>query len=329
MIENFISEFKRLSHAYEAWGGFVASEIFAAIKVDGQNKDNFLKVPIQHRLKKESSIRSKILLYNLSNLQRDVRDLYGLRFVVLLSSEVRLVEAAIKENIVWESEKVRDFGVESVGSPDSFDYQSVHYIVTCRKEFTFNGVTIPAGVCCEVQIRTMLQHAYAELTHDNIYKPSQLVPYVAKRLVARSMALMETTDMIFCQTLDELKKENLPRNEIYNILKQIYLENIDKDESSFDERLNFEIIDFAKEKINLNDSKSKILDFWGSNNGFYEKIKEHCETSLLFRQPVVLLLYWLVATNDRFLKKKWPFESMKEDMRKIFSDSGVALGDRL
>jgi putative GTP pyrophosphokinase len=329
MIEDFISEFKRLSHAYESWGRFVASEIFAATKAGERDKDKFFKIPVHYRLKKENSIRSKVLIHGLTNLQKDVRDLFGVRFVVLLSSEVRLVESAIKENIYWESEKVRDFGVESAGAADSFDYQSVHYIITCRNEFLRDGITIPSGVCCEVQIRTMLQHAYAELTHDNIYKPSQLVPYEAKRLVARSMALMETTDMIFCQTLDELKKENLPRNEVFNILKEIYLEKIDNDESSFDQRINFEIIDFAKEKINLKNSKSKILDFWGDQNEFYEKIKDHRETSLLLRQPVALLLYWLVATNDRFLKKKWPFESMKEDMRKIFSDSGVALGDRL
>ncbi|WP_314437031.1 GTP pyrophosphokinase [Massilia timonae] len=329
MIEAFISEFIQLSQAYEAWGRFVASEIYAAINVEEQVKENFLKVPIQSRLKKEKSIRSKIIRHNLKNLRRDVRDLYGLRFVVLLNSDVRLVEAAIKQTGVWDAEKVRDFGTEDVGSPSSFDYQSVHYIITCPKETILDDVRIPVGTCCEVQIRTMLQHAYAELTHDNIYKPSQLVPYVAKRLVARSMALMETTDEIFCQTLEELRKENLPRNEMYSFLKEIYLAKIDKDDSGFDERLNFEIIDFAKEKISLKNSKGKLLDFWGDENEFYEKIKEQRDASLLFRQPAVLLLYWLVTINDRFLKKKWPFESMKEDIKKIFSDSGMAFGDRL
>ena len=313
MIEEFISDFKQNSAAYKAWGDFVASEIFEAIEVEDGAKENFLKIPIQRREKKESSIRGKALLHGLTDPKNQIRDLYGLRFVVLLTSEVRLIEKAVESNSEWTYDKVRDFGIESVGSAESFDYQSVHYVVTCRRERAENGVKIESGVCCEVQIRTMLQHAYAELTHDNIYKPSQVVPYVAKRLVARSMALMETTDTIFCQTLDELRRENKPRNELYQLLTQIYLKSVGGEKDDFDDRLNLEIIDLIKEKFDLEKCLQAVANFWQNEHEFIERIQLQRNDSMLFRQPVVLLLYWVAKVNDRFLRKKWIFESMKEE----------------
>jgi ppGpp synthetase/RelA/SpoT-type nucleotidyltranferase len=327
MIEDFISGFNKNADAYKAWGKFVASEIYRSVKLEAELKEKLLKVPVQYRLKKESSIRGKIALHNITDPRSQVRDLYGLRFVVLLSSEVRLVEEAVKASELWASEKVRDFGVDAVGNAEIFDYQSVHYIVTCQREVLLEGVRVSAGICCEVQIRTMLQHAYAELTHDNIYKPSHIVPYVAKRLVARSMALMETTDMIFCQTLEELKRENEPRNNLYQHLRTLYLSLIGDAEDKFDEKLNLEIIDFLRGNLDFENSKIKTSEFWVDRGGFVEKIRVARESSILFSQPVVLLLYWFASVKDRFLRKKWPFESMTEDLRKILSDLGIALGD--
>nr|WP_249804714.1 MULTISPECIES: hypothetical protein [unclassified Bradyrhizobium] len=57
-------------------------------------------------------------------------------------------------------------------TPYEFRYQSVHYIVRSRGDQKLDGQNITAGTPCEVQIRTLLQHAHSELTHDTIYKPS-------------------------------------------------------------------------------------------------------------------------------------------------------------
>ncbi|WP_426709518.1 hypothetical protein [Enterobacter cloacae complex sp. 284J4] len=44
----------------------------------------------------------------------------------------------------------------------------------------------------------LLQHAYAELTHDAIYKAKTIVEPDIHTTVAKSMALIETTDDFFC-----------------------------------------------------------------------------------------------------------------------------------
>lgn len=42
--------------------------------------------------------------------------------------------------------------------------------VRCRGR-DIGGMTVTAGTPCEVQVRTLLQQAHSELTHDTIYKP--------------------------------------------------------------------------------------------------------------------------------------------------------------
>jgi hypothetical protein len=56
------------------------------------------------------------------------------------------------------------------------------------------GVSIPVGTKCEIQITTLLQHSNAELSHDTVYKSSITSQPEFHRLFAKSMAVMETTD---------------------------------------------------------------------------------------------------------------------------------------
>ena len=46
-------------------------------------------------------------------------------------------------------------------------------------------------------MRTLLQHAHSELTHDTIYKPSVVQTPAMLRAAAKSMALIEATGDYF------------------------------------------------------------------------------------------------------------------------------------
>jgi putative GTP pyrophosphokinase len=225
MINVFINKALQDTPAYEAWGGLVASEIMKGIILEHSEKEEFLRVPIKIRVKKESSIRGKIARYSGEKFEDVVKDMVGVRFVVLLTSELELVQDAIMSGKHWNAELVRHPDLQVDENPEHFSYQSIHYLLTSNKDIDEGKIRIRAGLTCEVQIRTLLQHAYAELTHDNIYKPTQLVPSKAKRFVARSMALMETTDDLFCRTLEELRSANLPRNELFGGLSRLFEDN--------------------------------------------------------------------------------------------------------
>jgi len=64
-------------------------------------------------------------------------------------------------------------------------------------KYVFEHDEILALTTCEVQVRTLLQRAYAELSHDTSYKPSVTLEGDVRLQIARAPALVETTDEIF------------------------------------------------------------------------------------------------------------------------------------
>lgn len=327
MIELFISRFREEKTTYEAWGLFVTREILTNLDLPEEEKESFFKIPPNQRLKREASIRGKAERYGITDFDNNIQDLVGVRFVVLLTSDLPLIEEAIKKSIFFNSKKIRDYGTQAETNPELFEYQSIHYLISPKEHFTDKGISFGPELICEVQIRTLLQHAYAELTHDNIYKPVHVVPSNARRLVARSMALMEATDEIFHDTLETLKIANAPRNQLLNDIKKFYFDNVFSDQEYFDSKVNFEIIDLFKDAIDFQAAFEKIKDFFYHHPHLLTTIKIYRETNFLFSQPVVLLLFFIISNNDYIVKSRWNLESMSNQLSLIFSNLGISWSD--
>ena len=100
---------------------------------------------------------------------------------------------------------------------DQFGYRSLHYVVQCNENRTklieykrFKEIKF------EIQIRSILQHAWAEIEHDLGYKGVTSIPEAHKRSFNRVAALLESADLEF----DRLKKELLRYEfEVPNLIK--------------------------------------------------------------------------------------------------------------
>jgi len=193
----------------------------------------------------------------------------------------------------------------------------MHYIISLKNVIKCNGITIPTGIYCEVQIRTLLQHAYSELTHDTIYKPKTVAEPRTHRLVARSMALIETTDVIFSEvsTLVGVEKN---RNEI--VINSIEREYSNKIKFEKEDKMCNLILDFYRDNI---PTFNQIYDFINEKPYIIVKINERSESKLLFRQPVILLLYYIIDRNQYLCLKKWPFTV--EEIEPIYTDLGISI----
>src|SRR5437667_1155796 len=66
-------------------------------------------------------------------------------------------------------------------------------------KYVFEHDEILALTTCEVQVRTLLQRAYAELSHDTSYKPSKEM-YASKLPEHRLLSKQQMKSSTFCQS---------------------------------------------------------------------------------------------------------------------------------
>ena len=312
---SFQSYLEAHQDAFKVWGNFVVSTISA--QLNNQSPNISLKMEPKIRIKEISSAIAKIGRKNYKDPITEMTDLVGVRFVVLLAEEIQKVCDVI-ESIDWEWHISRDFSQEIQENPTIFDYQSKHYEIRPKQTFIHENHEILDTFCCEVQVRSLLQHAYAELVHDNVYKTDGIVPHQAKREVAKSMALMEATDDIFSKTLQILNQANEPNKALLNNLQDLFQQLIGPPDT--DIRTNMIILEDFADTL---PTKEDLGDFFRDRQYLSSSIKDKKDT-FFFQQPIVLVLYWLVETKGAdFVYEKFPLPAYLRELEWIFSDLGT------
>ena len=129
---------------------------------------------VQCRAKGIKSLRRRLAkVHNLDTLtlELDRRDLAGARLIFYTNNDVDrfLASSLIRENfkIEEDSTRVHHPTLENNGK----QYRAVHYTVRLGED----RIHLPeyarfAGLRCEIQVQTILNHAWSETSHDILYK---------------------------------------------------------------------------------------------------------------------------------------------------------------
>lgn len=156
------------------------------------------------RVKTAASLKEKISRpqKNYKALE-DITDLVGLRIITYFHDQVDQVAKIIEQEFNIDIEHSVD--KRSTVSPDSFGYASVHKICALSPE----RLKLPEyarfkGMVCEIQIRSILQHTWAEIEHDLGYKNALSIPHRLKRSFSKLAALLELADDEFLRLREEL-----------------------------------------------------------------------------------------------------------------------------
>lgn len=309
---------------YNAWGEFVVSTIKDLLIAEGLTPEILIKTPAIPRLKTDTSLVDKAFYRPDKSYKEpytEIEDKVGVRFVVLLIDDIQLLCRLIEGFGQWSYDKCRHFD-EKRENPLLFIYQSVHYIVRPTKPLSVGDVTIPTYTPCEIQIRTLLQHAHAELTHDAIYKSNRKVNPEVHRTVAKSMALIETTDGFFSDATKRLNHGPLEEFGIVERLDGIYesLTGL----KPYNQKSSLLIWDEFEQFIDgsLIDSISIFITERGE---IPQLIKERYAEHNLYQQSIVLFLYWMLAKKRRRLMSNWPLSSQIIEM--MANDLCISLSD--
>lgn len=307
---------------YTAWGDFVSETLTAAVarEIHPATVELFFRIPLKPRTKEEASLLAKAFHRGKAykDPYGDIEDKVGVRIVVLFSEEIRIVESAINACEQWTAAKARDFEEERAARPFEFDYQSLHYIVRAKPGVRHEGIDVAPDTPCEVQVRTILQHAYSELTHDTIYKPSVQAEPDVKRAAAKSMALIEATDDYFSQVRQKLDLAQAPGRQVAETLAREYraFTGLVPEPSPLNTLLVDHFRKWAKEGFDGE------LDAFLKEKAFLaERIQERAKTELLYRQPAILLVYWVVKQAPRTAGDDGPLTD--DELAPIYSDLGL------
>lgn len=148
-------------------------------------------------MKGRESLNRKIALPGKSyETLSDITDICGVRIIVYFSSDVDRVAALLQREFTIDWENWSDKRAEM--EPNEFGYISLHHVVSLNE--LRSGLAeygLYSGVKAEIQIRSVLQHAWAEIEHDLGYKSEREIPRIIRRRFSQLAGLLELADEQF------------------------------------------------------------------------------------------------------------------------------------
>jgi len=134
-----------------------------------------------------------------SDPMEQITDKAGVRVITYFLNTVEDVSRVISEQF-----EVLEKVLKASDDPARFGYQSLHYLV----RYSETRTALPEyekfkGLVAEVQVRTVLQHAWAEIEHDIQYKSPSVLPRSIQRRFAALAGLVEIADREFQAIEDE------------------------------------------------------------------------------------------------------------------------------
>jgi ppGpp synthetase/RelA/SpoT-type nucleotidyltranferase len=127
-----------------------------------------------------------------------VPDLAGLRVITYLREDADQVVELIRKEFDVDDEESEDVAARL--APNEFGYLSVHLVIRLSEgRRRLSEWSKLQALRAEVQVRTVLQHAWASISHALQYKQEDEIPWALRRRLARLSALLEVADEEFAE----------------------------------------------------------------------------------------------------------------------------------
>ena len=158
---------------------------------------------IVSRTKEENSLKNKIDQKKYTQLE-EITDLCGVRIITYFSDDVDQIADIIQESLAIDPANSVD--KRKLLSPTQFGYLSLHLVAGLKPDQLQLPYYQKFKNCkVEIQICSILQHAWAEIEHDLEYKSKTTISYNTRRSFSRLAGLLEIADTEFVKLREHLQ----------------------------------------------------------------------------------------------------------------------------
>jgi putative GTP pyrophosphokinase len=192
--EDFQQQYNQRRPAYER----LATNLQQALK-SFLSEQGVPYLDVLFRIKDADSAYEKISRKEYEHPFEDIEDWSGLRIICYYPDDVNEICSILEKEFDVQTQE----DTATRLAPHEFGYRSTHLIMTVKDAWmstpNYRGL---GGFKAEVQVRTILMHAWAEIEHKLQYKSTEQVPEQFQRKLYRLSAKFEEADEQF----DELRK---------------------------------------------------------------------------------------------------------------------------
>jgi ppGpp synthetase/RelA/SpoT-type nucleotidyltranferase len=231
VIDDFIKQYNKEFDYYQKLSQIIAS------KIEDQLFKRGIKAIVTHRAKRPDRLKDKLLKRNeekkyktVEDIYDDIVDLAGIRVSLYFPSEREIIDEVINE--LFNVAKTKKFPNEA--HTPKYEkrfsgYWATHYRVKLKED---NSTKRYLDTIAEIQVASVLMHAWSEVEHDLVYKP------FSGNLSKEELAILDEINGLVLSgeiALERLQSAMSERTKKQNEIKDKYeltnylLSNLDKE----------------------------------------------------------------------------------------------------
>jgi ppGpp synthetase/RelA/SpoT-type nucleotidyltranferase len=302
---------------FEQFGSEVANRLRRSLRDKGIWGD------VSSRAKEVDSLIRK-LIKKPSKTYESLGDKAGVRIVLRYKDEIQPA-IAIANKLFDCSEP--DDKVESLG-PEKVGYLSTHVDVRLYSHDALATRFPSASFSAELQVRTLAQHLWSEMSHDTIYKNDETLvplPVPLKRRIFILAGLIEVADDEF----NRLNKE-MPTIPEVELLKSLECNYFKLTTRRGDPEVSLELIRalYPLYRQDTREIAAHLDEFYSSHEEVLRSVYEEAETahdrSAFLYQPEALMIYDLLSTDATQIRRAWNERYPERELERIANAFGIS-----
>lgn len=180
---------------------------FAEHLRDVLKRESVKGIQFESRTKSAKSVVDKAVKidatgqFKYADPRSEITDFVGVRVIVPSATDLDAVAALVEQRYAVAEQQQRGLGDDDTGVPG---YRGLHFLVRLRDEDRAATAFSEFGdMIVEVQVRTILQHAWASLQHDMMYKSAKSPSRAVTRRLTALAGLLELADREFVEVRAE------------------------------------------------------------------------------------------------------------------------------